>query len=278
MFGLSEILLIPLVFGAFCFGAGWGQRAGGGILIGTLATGMAVKTMMPGLDVRWLAMWPVGRLVEIAAIWAAVCYVGYLAGSGGWFGRRARAHRGPAPEPAEWWTWIPLCATAVGFLWVNRKVLLEQLRHGGRIDGGVPMAAPPQMFHHLATASGPNPASWGLVLLLVPLIGPGFVFMAAGLANRNLAYVSMGGVLGVLPLGLCLTQPGLEFTGGMLGALAAVVAMAALAGWRWGLASHRLLAARGRPTGWDWDHSRDGFNLAIKRIARRERMSRGGDS
>lgn len=274
MFGLEEILLIPLVFGAFSLGAGWGQRARGGVIIGVLMTGFALKTMMPGLDVRWLGLWPWLSLAEIAAIWGTVCWIGFLGGSGGWFTRRARARRGAMPEPESPWAYVPLVIVVAGILWLGREPLMELIRNGGRVPGGVPMAAPPTMIHRMPSAPVPNRASWGLVLMLFPFVVPGIGIAAAGLANRNLAFIFMGGVFGFLPLLLCMTDPSTRLAGDMLATLGALCVASAAAGYRWGLTRHRLLAVHGRPTTWRWDHSRDDFLLAMERINREEEKDR----
>lgn len=270
MFGLEEILLIPLVFGAFSLGAGWGQRAIGGVIIGVLMTGFAIKTMMPGLDVSWLRLWPWHSLGEVVAIWSVVCWIGYLGGSGGWFGRRAREHRGRTPAPESTLKYLPLVVIVAGILWLNRDSLGELIANGGRVPHGVPMAAPPNMIVHAPSEPMPNRASWALVLMLFPFVVPGIGLAAAGLANRNLAFVCMGGVAGGLPVLVCLTDPSTRLSGDMIATLGALCLASAVAGYRWGLTRHRLLAIHGRPTTWRWDHSRDHFLLAMERIDREE--------
>jgi len=268
MFGIEEILLIPLVFGGFNFGAGWGQRAYGGIIIGLLATGFAVKTMMPGLDVRWIALWPASALAELMVIWCAVCWIGYMGGSGGWFGRRTRERRGPAPSSPSFGYWIPMILIAAAVLWQVRDSLAALVRSGGRVPGGVPMAAPPQMIVHEVGGALPQRTSWFLVALLSCMVGPGAAFAFAGLANRNMAWIALGGVAGGLPVVIACLDPGTHLTAAMFVTLAAVAAAGAFGGWRFGLAHHRQLAIHGRPTTWQWDHTRDHFKLAMEQLDR----------
>src|SRR6185436_8901560 len=159
-------------------------------------------------------------------------------GSGGWFFRPTRPRRGPAVPAPSLWTWLPLVAVGAGILWVTHDTWAVWLRPGGGVPGGVPMAAPPTMIVHAAAGAVPGRSSWGLVALLGGLLAPGWWFAAAGAANRNLAWVAMGGVAGTLPCAVALLDPGTRLTPAMAGALVALALAGAVPVCRFGQANH----------------------------------------